>query len=187
MLPPPNLHAYSRKVTVQLLGETIVKEFPTNKRGESELQKFLDSCKDRHLDANTEARQLPRLRGKLYTLEQKLKRWKTMATKKKLETEIKLIEGKILAIQKRWAELPPRKYLRMTRKQAMDHLIESNTPMEDIILYYIDKSSIDRAKKAERDIIEYIELYTNNAIVPISNIKQQAALDEFILSLQNMY
>ena len=69
----------------------------------------------------------------------------------------------------------------------MDHLIESNTPMEDIILYYIDKSSIDRAKKAKRDIIEYIELYTNNAIVPISNIKQQAALDEFILSLQNMY
>lgn len=46
------LHSTGRKVTVQLLGETIVKDFPANKRGESELQKFLESCKDRHLDAN---------------------------------------------------------------------------------------------------------------------------------------
>lgn len=75
----------------------------------------------------------------------------------------------------------------MTRQQAMDYLIESNTPMGGIILYYIDKTDKDRAKKAEKDIIEYIEYYTSNAIVPIANIKQQAALDEFIEQLKNIY
>ncbi len=60
----PELKAIGRRVTVQLLGETIVKEFSA-KQGR-ELDKFLAECRDNHFAGKQQDVKLKNARNALY-------------------------------------------------------------------------------------------------------------------------